>query len=180
MPAGPDDLYTAALELLTASADALTLRGAPIDYQAIWPGLPAFDCAPALFVHAGGTSFADTYPLQPPLQPMQQMVTTGEVNLLALTVTVLRCVPTVTQRQQSILLPNAAEVSQAAADCYADLWAIWNHLKNEHRAGNLYQTPSRRREFRFLPAIPVRTSGGVGGWEIPLAVALPGYSEDTS
>lgn len=177
MAPGPGDLFAAAQELLAAAAAALVEAPAgSIAYQAIWPGLPSYDCAPALFVHAGGTSFADTYPLQPPLQPMQQMVTTGEVNLLALTITVIRCVPVIEQEQQSVLLPSPQIITDAAEDIYGDLWAIWNYLKNQHRAGLLFQRPSGRREFRFDPAVPVRTSGGVGGWEIPVRVELSGYA----
>lgn len=178
MPPGPGDLFAAAQALLTASAAGVaTSPGGPIDYQAIWPGLPAFDCAPAIHVHTGGASFADTYPLQPPLQPMQQIAMNGEVNLIVFTVTVLRCVPTVTQGQSSVLLPQVAAITESARITMGDLWAVWNHLKNQHRAGLLFQTPSGRREFRFLPAVPLRTSGGVGGWEIQVAVELSGYSE---
>lgn len=177
---GPGDLYTAAELLLSAAGEALLTApagGIPMTSQAIWPGAPSFDCIPALYVHAGGAQFADTFPLSPPLQPHQQIVTTGEVNLVTMTITVLRCVPVVDQTQQSVLLPSAAAISQAASDCYGDLWAIWNHLKNLHRSGALFQTPSGRREFRYLPAVPVRTSGGAGGWEIPVSFELPGYSE---
>lgn len=176
---GPGDLYAAAEELLAAAGQALLASpggGIPVTSQAIWPGLPSYDCIPALYVHAGGTSFADTYPLQPPLQPWQRMVTSGEVNLLVLTITVLRCVPVLEQTQQSVLFPSATDISASAEIVYGDLWAIWNYLKNQHRAGVLFQTPSGRREFNFLPAVPVRTSGGAGGWEIPVSVQLPGYS----
>jgi hypothetical protein len=180
---GPGDLYAAAQELMAATADAVaTSPGGPIDFdhggvQAIWPGLPSYDCVPALYVHAGGAAIGDTYPLQPPLQPMQRMVTTGQVPLLQLTITVLRCVPVIEEDQQSIVLPSQALIEAAAQQVYGDLWAIWNHLKNEHRAGNLFQRPSGRREFIFDPAVPVRTSGGAGGWEIPIRVELGGYNE---
>lgn len=178
--AGPEDLYAAAETLLSAAGEALVTApagGINITNQAIWPGLPSFDCVPALYVHAGGPAFADTFPLSPPLQPMQQIATTGEVNLVTMTITVLRCVPVIDQSQQSTLLPSAAAISQAASDVYGDVWAIWNHLKNLHRAGTLFQTPSGRREFRFLPAFPVLTSGGAGGWQIPVSFELSGYSE---
>lgn len=176
MPPGPADLYAAAEELLAAASDGVdTSPGGHINYQAISPGLPPFDCPPALYVHAGGASIGDTLPLAPPLQPMQRIVTTGEVNLIAFTITVIRCVPVPTQGTQTVKLPSPAAISAAAELMYGDLWAIWNHLKNEHRDGNLFQTPSGRREFILLPAVPVRTSGGAGGWEIPIGVQLGGY-----
>jgi uncharacterized protein (DUF1501 family) len=177
MPGAATDLWDCAAELLAAAAIALETEApaGPIDYQAIWPGLPSYDCVPALYVHVGGPAIADTYPLQPPLQPMQRIVTSGEVNIVQLTITVLRCVPVIEQESQSILLPSPALINQSAHDVLGDLWAIWNYLKNQHRLGNLYQTPSGRREFAFDPAQPVRTSGGAGGWEIPIRVQLGGY-----
>jgi hypothetical protein len=169
-------LYDASVELLQAAAAAVaTTPGGPIDFQAIWPGLPAYDCVPALFVHAGGPSVGDTYPLQPPLQPMQRIVTSGLVLLIQLTITVLRCVPVIEQEQQSVLLPNPGLISQAAYETMSDVWAIWNVLIDMHRDGSLFQTPSGRREFILDPAVPVRTSGGAGGWEIPVRVQLGGY-----
>lgn len=177
MPAGPDDLYQAAVELLTACATALEdSPGGPIQAQAIWPGPPAYDCVPALYVHAGSNSVGDTYPLQPPLQPMQRIQTTGFVDLVAFTITVLRCVPVLRGSGQTLALPLVAEINKSARDCYGDLWSIWNYLKNQHREGLLFQNASGRREFMFDPAIPVRTSGGAGGWEITVRVQLGGYS----
>jgi hypothetical protein len=176
---GPNDLYATAVELLAAAAEALdTTDAGGIDYQAIWPGQPAYDCVPALFVHAGGPAVADTYPLQPPLQPMQRIAYANEVVLVQFTITVLRCVPIIEGEGQTILLPLPVDVNAASAAVYADVWAIWNHLKNLHRAGTLFQTPSGRREFAFDPAIPVLSSGGAGGWEIPVRLQLGGYNEE--
>ena len=183
MAAGPDALYEAAEELLAAAAAALTnapvqcpiCGGGPTNYQAIWPGEPVFDCPETLAVHAGGVAVADTLPLQPPLQPMQRIVTTGIVDLAALTITVTRCVPVIEQEQQSLLLPRQELVNASAKVIYGDLWRIWNYLVWAHREGLLFQRPSGRREFLFEPAIPVRTSGGVGGWIIPVRFQLDGY-----
>jgi hypothetical protein len=175
----PTDLYDAAVTLLAAASEAVEdTPGGAITYQAIWPGAPSYDCVPALFVHAGGLAVADTYPLQPPLQPMQRIVDGGLVELLELRITVLRCVPVIDQAQQSIVLPSPALINASSQEVFADLWAIWNHLKNLHRAGLLFQSPSGRREFAFDPVIPIRTSGGAGGWEIPVRFQLPGYNED--
>jgi hypothetical protein len=174
---GPSDLFDAAQELLSACAEALTTTsGGGIAIQIISPGLPSFDCAPALYVHAGGPSVGGTYPLQPPLQPMQRMVY-QMVDLVQYTVTVIRCIPVIGQTQQSIALPQAAAITAASEPIYEDVWAIWNHCKNLHRAGLLFQSASGRREFEFQPAIPLRTSGGVAGWEIPMTVQLGGYNE---
>lgn len=184
---GAGDLYAAAVELLSATATALEGTPAgPIGYQAVWPGLPAYDCVPALYVHAGGTSIGNTLPLQPTLQPMQREVVTGVVRLISFTITVLRCAPSIEENGQNILMPSAAEVSQAAADTYGDVWAIWNYLAYAHRPvadgglGTLFQTPSGRREFEFRDAIPIVSSGGAAGWEIPIGVQLGGYNPGAS
>ena len=66
--------------------------------------------------------------------------------------------------------------SAAAAICYADLWGVWNYLKNQFRAGLLFSSQSNRREFQFDPAIPVQSQGGVAGWSIPIRIQLGGYN----
>lgn len=179
---GAGDLYEAAQELLAAAEAALEdSPGGPIEGGSIWPGLPAYDCVPALYVHAGGPSVGDTYPLQPPLQPMQRMQTSGMVLLVQMTITVLRCVPKIEQRGQNLLLPNPAELGAASEATMGDVWAIWNYLKYAHLPvsqgglGTLFQTPSGRREFQFDPAVPIPTSGGAGGWEIPVRFQLGGF-----
>lgn len=176
MAGAPGDLYAAAVELLAAASVAVD--GAPaghIERQLVSQSAPVFDCAPQLSVHAGGPSVADTYPLQPPLQPMQRIVTTGLVDIVLMTITVTRCVAVLEAEGQTVLLPTPDVLSADAAACYGDLWAIWNHLVKEHREGNLFQSPSKRREFQLEPANPLNNGGGVGGWEIPVRFQIPGY-----
>jgi len=175
---GPEALYALASEYLVACAAGLALTpGGEPDYQAIWPGPPSFDCASSsLLVYVGAANVADTYPLQPPLQPMQRISTTGQVDLIALTAVVLRCVPGIEDDGQNLLLPSTDKISAAAAICYADLWGVWNYLKNQFRAGLLFASQSNRREFQFDPAIPVQSQGGVAGWSIPIRIQLGGYS----
>jgi hypothetical protein len=170
------DLFAAAQELLAAAAVALEDAPAgPITRKLISQSAPVFDCAPQLSVHAGGPSIADTYPLQPPLQPMQRIVTAGLVDLVVMTITVTRCVSTLGEEGQDILLPTPEALTADSEACYGDLWAIWNHLVKEHREGNLFQSLSKRREFALEPAQPLNNGGGVGGWEIPVRFQLPGY-----
>lgn len=173
------DLWAAAQELMAAAVDCLatdSIAGAP-PYQAIWQGLPAFDFAPALHVHCGGPSIPDTYPLQPPLQPSQRTVTTGLVDMVVMTVTIIREVPVpIQQGGQTVTMPFPQDINATTEICYADLWSIWNGLIGRHRAGTLFQSPSGRREFRLDPAVMLKTSGGFGGWEIPVVFALPGYA----
>ncbi len=176
MAGSSGDLYAAAAELLAAAEVALTdtPAGCPA-YRAIWPGRPTFDCCPAVFVHVGGADVGGTLPLVPSLQPMQRMVTTGLVELVALTVTVIRCVPVIEQQGQLAVLPEVPDIQAAAATIHADLWAIWNYFVHAHRDGILFQYPSGRREFILDPAVAIVTSGGAGGWQIPVRVQLAGY-----
>lgn len=171
-----DALYAAAEELLAASALALEdSHEGPPDYQAIVQGLPVFDCPPALYVSVGVGSVASTLPPGPTMQELQRIVSTGNVNLITFTVTIIRCVSVIGERGPNGLLPSAADVSLDARICYSDLWAIWNGLVGQHRAGTLFQNPSGRREFAVDSSIPVRTQGGAGGWLIPCRVQLGGY-----
>ncbi len=175
--AAAGDLYEAATELLAACATALLdSPGGPIDYQVISQGLPAFDCAPALFVSVGGPAVGTTYPLQPPLEELQRIVTTGQVNIVTWQVTVLRCITVIEEEGQNVMLPDPAQLSEDARICYGDLWAIWNGVKNQHRLGTLFQRPSGRREFGIDPAAAVRTAGGFGGWIIQVRAELDGYA----
>lgn len=176
--AGPGDLYALAVEFLGACSAALDdAPGGPIAYNAISPGPPAYDCAPAVYIHLGGPSVADTLPFSPSLQPTHRIGVQGMVDMIQMTCTVLRCVPTIEGpgQGQTIKLPPATAISAAAAEVYGDLWAIWNYLKNAYRAGLLFQSPSGNREFIFFPAVPVKAQGGVAGWEMSVGVQLGGY-----
>lgn len=181
MKAASNDLFAAAQELLAAADASLadSIAG-QIDYKAIWPGVPAFDCAPALHVSLGAVAVADTLPGTPSLAPMQRIVTTGEVNIQVMAVTILRCVAVMGQQGENVVLPPAVNITADAQETYGDLWAVWNGLKNRHRAGTLFQDPSGRREFSLDPAIPVRTAGGVGGSIVNVRFQIPGYKLDAA
>ena len=170
------DLYGAAETLLSLAANAVaTTPGGPIDYRAIIQGLPVFDCPPAIYVSAGQVVIGDTLPLSPSLNPLQRITHFGIVDLPVFAITVIRCVSTITRSGNNILLPSAAELSEDAYICYADLWAVWNALVHAHHDGTLFQRPSRSREFGIDGAQPVRTEGGAGGWVIQVRFQLDGY-----
>lgn len=173
------DLFLVAQTLLTACEQILAADspGGPVAFSAVWQGLPSFDCEQdSLYVDLGGPAVGNTYPLQPPLEELQRIVTTGQVNIITFHITVLRCISVLENDGQTLMLPSAAQITEDSRICYGDLWALWNGLKNRHRLGTLFQTLSGRREFGFDPAAAVRTSGGVGGWLIQIRVEVPGYS----
>jgi hypothetical protein len=174
-PGGPDDFFLAAEELLQTAADAVaTTRGGPIARVYVSAGPPAFDCTAGgqLTVHGGAAQAADTLPLQPMLQPAQRIEYGIQVNLVHLTVTVIRCATVV---GQSAAVPSAGKLAADAAVSLADLWAIWNFVFTRKRAGLLFGPLDERRELAMDPATPVQTSGGAMGWQIPFRVELSGY-----
>ncbi len=167
------DLYAAAVELLEATEVALAAN--PVDRVFVSPALPALDCCPQLTVHVGGASEGDTAPLQPPLQPGHRTYAGDLVNVVQLTITIVRCTP---GPDNSGNPPPAAEIQASAQESIDDLWAIWNYLRTEHRAGNLFTAPAGpgSREFFFDPAFPLNIAGGCCGWQIPFRVSLGGYA----
>lgn len=168
------DLYAAAAELLAASGAALAASpGGAIARAFVSPGPPAWDCCPQLTVHAGGAVAADTAMLQPPLQPGHRIDQGILVNLVPLTITVLRCTPIIEGEGQKMRLPEPADLDAAAAMTIGDLWAIWNWLAARKRDETLF--PPDSRELFFDPAVALNTAGGCSGWEIQVRVTLGGY-----
>lgn len=167
---GSGDLYACALEFLTACYTALadTPAGQPDCYY-ISPGPAPWDVA-ALTVYASGPTLADTYPLVPMLAPGHRMFAAGQVNLISLTATILRCVPVIDDNGQ---LPEPGLIETAAQQTYADVWAIWCHLSRMKKQNTLF--PPDTREMFWDPAVAVTTQGGLGGWQIPCRVQLDAY-----
>lgn len=171
-----DALFEACVELLAVAAEAVaTSPGGPIARQFVSPGPPAWDCPPQLTVHAGGPVLGDTLPLSPNLQPFHRVSgPSGMVNLVALTITVIRCVPGMNGNS----FPTPDAMNDAAAATLADVWAIWNYVVNRKRDGLLYpddQGNAKSRELVLDPAVPLNQQGGAGGWQIQIRVELPGY-----
>jgi hypothetical protein len=169
--AGSGDLYAAMVEFFDACVRALadTPDGAP-ECRYIAEGAPAWDVCPCLVVHCGGADIGQTFPLQPALATAHRVAVQGEVDLIVLTATILRCAPSLDDQGH---LPTPESHALAAQQTSADLWAIWNHLKTEFRAEVIFAP--KTREFAFEPAISVNPGGGCAGWQIPLRVQLGGY-----
>lgn len=172
---GPNDLQDLASEYLAAAEQAVaTTIGGPISRSYISPGLPSFDCgADEISVYVGPAAEGPTSPLSPPLVVGLRSVHTEKVNLVALTCTVVRCVPTVGGTGQ---MPSASAIEAAAAKTNADLWAIWNVVPAFYRAGQIFtRSDGEQRLLIFDPAVPLDPSGGVGGWRVQIRVELDGY-----
>lgn len=165
------DLYNCMVEFfgvcLAATAD--TPEGEP-NCAYICAGPPAWDSFPCLIVHSGGPAVGDTFPLQPSLAPGHRVTTNAQVNLVSITATILRCAAILDDNGQA---PSVEEQDSAARQTSADLWAIWNHVREAKKAGTLFAP--REREFFFDPAVAVNQQGGAAGWQITVRTALYGY-----
>lgn len=172
------DLFDLCKEYLDACSEAVTQApGGPIDRAYVSPGPPSWDCCPQLTVHAGGPAEGDTAPLSPPLQAGHRPAV-GIVNLVTMTATVLRCVPTLEEGDGFIRWPDPAAIEAAASDTCADVWTIWNHLLTKKRAGTIFvgtDGDPDQREMFLDPAVALNASGGCAGWQLQIRVQLGGY-----
>ncbi len=168
------DLYNLCREYLEACSEAVAMTPAgPIGRQFVSPGVPAWDCCPQLTVHAGGPAEGDTAVLTPPLQPGFRP-TLGLVDLIAMTATVIRCVPVLVDDGS---LPSAPAIDKAAQNVLEDCWAIWNHVLTRVIDGTLFVRPDGQgqREVFLDPAVALNAAGGCAGWQIQVRVQLGGY-----
>jgi hypothetical protein len=169
------DLFALARELLDACEGIVaTSPGGPIPRSFISPGLPALDCCPQLTVHVGGPAEADTSPLVYPLDPGHRTANLELLNLVQLTITVVRCTPPSSGDEP---LPQGSALEDAAEEIDADLWCLWNELRQLHRSGALFDAPAGpgSRDLFFDPAVSLNPQGGCAGWLIPIRVQLGGY-----
>lgn len=169
--AGSIDLFAAAEQFFDLCRVALadTPDGVP-ECAYLSPGPPPWDACPCLIVHIGGPVVADTLPLQPALAPAHRIATFGEVNMVAITATILRCTPTIDEGGR---LPSPAEFNAATRQTSCDLWAIWNHVAQAKRDGALF--PPRERELLIEPSVALNQQGGAAGWQFTLRTQLDGY-----
>jgi hypothetical protein len=166
----PGDLYALAEEFLDACIEALdtipdyipSLDGAPTR-AFVAPGRPAADCCPQLTVHSVGIADDQLGAFVPGRSYM-----TTRMNQVTLAVTLFRCAETEKP------MPAVEELTAAAIQHEADGWALWNHLFNMVRAGELF---SRCGEVKWGILSSLPPEGGCVGWFWPVEVALDGYEE---
>lgn len=172
--AGPGDLHALAEEYLAACSDALDtipsyepqLLGAPAR-QFVSPGLPAWDCCDQLAVYVQPINEADTTPGG---LAAGKRHTTGRINHVRLSAGITRCIPTDVE-------PPPGQLTASAEQLNADAWALWNHIFNLVRSGQLL---TLCQEMFFEGINPVIPSGGCGGWVVNVRVELDGYLETLS
>jgi len=174
---GPEDLHALAEELLAAAIESLdtiptfapALGGAP-ERSFISPGIPVFDCCEMLAVNVDAVIESDT---SPGGLASGRRATYSRINLPILTVSIVRCIPTVGGSQLDEI-PNIEDLQAAAEQIHADGWAIWNHIFNMIRAGDLFALCD---EVFWQGMRAIAPSGGCGGWTASWRIQLDGYEE---
>lgn len=168
---GVDLLHEAALEYLDACAaalDELVPDGAP-GLRYVSHGLPAIDCCPMLTVHVGNVLDASTHVGTGVLGPLHRIATTGVVNLVTMTATLVRCSPGTNNGDAA----SAAVQTAFAAKTNADLWAIRNWVPARVRDANLFG--GNCRDVAFQTAAAVNVAGLCAGWLIPLQLNVDAF-----
>jgi hypothetical protein len=172
-------LESLADSLLAASVEALdtipledgTLDGAPPERSFVSPHIPALDCCPQLTVHIPDVTEA---PVTPGGLAAGRRATSMRMNWIGLQVTIVRCVPVVDGNGN---LPTIIQLEDASRQIAADGWALWNHIYNLIRAGDLF---SYCGEVHWLGLRPIGPEGGCAGWTLSFQVSLDGYTETIS
>lgn len=169
---GPGDLHALAVEYLDAVDAALaTTDAGPILRKFVSHGPPPWDCCPMLAVHVGGPSVAETGIPAGTLASGVRIAGGMEVDLVALTATVIRCGPAWPSEGEDF--PTTEANTAAAAATNADLWATWSYVKTKIREKSLFAGESR--PVVLDPAVSFNQQGGCVGWLIPIRVQLDGY-----
>jgi hypothetical protein len=168
------DLYDLADEVLSVCEAALALLPAGVPARSyVAHGLPAIDCE-QLTVSVFTVPQADTSPRSLPLDRQFKVSKFGSLNLIFLTVQLVRCYPPVTAsgRQQN-LAPRVEDLTAFSQLIYADGWQLWNGLQTAKRLGAFAGTC---REFSLDPLLPIQPQGGFAGWAVPIEVQLDGFN----
>ena len=160
-----DELLAASIEALDTIPDfAAELGGAP-QRSFVSPGQPALDCCDQLTVNVTSVTEA---PTSPGGLSAGRRASSARVNLVGLAVTITRCIPSYDD------IPLAEDLQASSEQLNADTWALWNHLWNLWRSGDLFTLCS---EVFWDGLRPVNPSGGCAGSVLSLRVALDGYEE---
>jgi len=171
------DLQTLCLDVLSAAEEALDtipgfapgLEGAPAR-TFVSAGTPAADCCPQLSVNANTIREAPTEPLG--LGAGTRHRQDFRINQVGVQVWIFRCNATGEAGEP----PTAAAQQAVGEQVNADGWALWNHLWNLARSGDLV---SLCDEVFFDALTPLQPSGGCSGWLLSLRMELHGYEAGT-
>lgn len=170
------DLNDLALETLAVCEAALAQLAAGVPERSyVAHGIPAIDCE-QLTVSVYTVPQADTSPRALPLDRQFKTAKYGALNIVFLTVQLVRCYPPATQHgRQTNLAPSVAALAAFAETINQDGWQLWNGLATAKRQGAF---AGICREFSLDPLLPIQPQGGFAGWAVPIEVQLDGFTVD--
>lgn len=164
------DLNDLAEAFLQAATDALNLTpaGAP-GRRLVSSGRPAFDCCGQLSVWVSG--------IAPVIS--QTRATVGALAaakgpqrpVATIVIQATRCDATERKEGGRPKGPSASAISAVAAETNADAWALWTHLDQAIREGDLAETCTGA--FRDGMTV-IDSQGGCVGWELTYRVPMNG------
>lgn len=159
-------LYDLAQEVLTVARACLatTAAGEP-DIHYVAPSYPAFDCCPALIVNVVTLTEESTSPVG--VTATGHRASFGRLNLVALTVTALRCAPAVSS-QGTVL---TTDMEAVAAQVYEDAWALWCGFYHAVQDGTF---EGKCEDVHFDRGQTVAEQGGCVGWQFVFRAQLDG------
>ena len=169
--AAADDLYQIAAEFLAVSVDALdahTTLGAP-ERQYVSHNQPALDCE-QITVHTSLLGEADLA-AGPGALARAHAINRGGLPLVTLSVTNVRCVPTLIESGGEVFAPPASELDASARTLNEDVWVLWLGITESLKHGTLAQICSGAER---LGAVPLGPEGGFGGWVLTYRYPIPG------
>jgi len=156
-----------ALEVARACL-AQTSAGTPaLSY--ISPSLPAYDCGEALIVAVSALREEVTSPLG--AIDTGRRTTYGQVSLVAITITALRCAP---EMNPDGSVPVAG-IEAAARAVQEDGWALWCGFYNAIIRGEFSDLCE---VVHFDGGNAITEQGGVVGWSMTMRASLGGISLD--
>ena len=156
-----------ALDILEIARQAteLTTDGPPdLVYHAA--AEPAIDCCPVLTVHSTEISEESTSPLSP-TPATGRRAAYGRINLVAYTITVMRCTAELSKQGTTTVEDEEAVAAQVEQDGWAIWAALYWALQNETLVGGcqIAHIGGARKQ---------NPEGGCVGWEITLELEVDG------
>ena len=155
----------AALDLIPTMSGSEDLSGCP-DRALVTPGLPVDDCPEQLAVHVDPVG---------ELASFQRKSKNLWLNQASFTITISRCLTGASFEGFAYVEPTVEALEAAARQGNADVWALWNGLRNAYRDGLIFEHCDK---VVFHPATARNPSGGVGGWTFVIDAVIDGYDPD--
>lgn len=164
-----DTLFAFAQQYLDAvlAALATTDAGVPDGPAFVAPGIPSLDCPEMVTVHVQTLQYAFTQP-SGPIQADQRAARRGLIQA-TLVAQFVRCQPTITGTR----LPTSAEMTAAGKKSDQDVWAVWNHVTNLIRSGDLFEGSCPPNGID--PPALVTPQGASAGWAFQVRPQIGGY-----